>query len=89
MLQSDVAKSAARFSPCVLRRQTVSFEFHGFFGEVELHFFTQRLVDPRPTGVAPPSQPWARNAATERPLYPQEAAGTSTNRTYTGPYTGA
>jgi hypothetical protein len=46
VLQSDVAKSPARFSPGALRRHTVCLQFRGFFRKVEFHFLTQRLAAP-------------------------------------------
>ena len=46
MLQSDVAKSPARFSPGALRRHTVCFEFRSLLRKVELHFLAQRPAPP-------------------------------------------
>jgi len=42
VLQSDVAKSPARFSPGAIRCHAVCFEFRGFFRKVEFHFLAQR-----------------------------------------------
>jgi hypothetical protein len=44
VLQSDVAKSPARFSPGALRRHTICLQFRGFFRKVEFHFLTQLLA---------------------------------------------
>jgi hypothetical protein len=46
VLQSDVAKSPARFSPGALRRHTVCLQFRGFFRKVEFHFLAQRVAAP-------------------------------------------
>ena len=46
MLESDVAKSPARFNPGALRRHAVCFQFRGFFRKVEFDFLTQRLAAP-------------------------------------------